>query len=35
MIKRIIVGDIHGRWNILKKIYDKETPQEIIILDSR
>jgi len=32
MIKRIIVGDIHGRWNILKKIYDKENPQEIIIL---
>ena len=32
MIKRIIIGDPHGRWNALKSIYDKEQPDEVIIL---
>ena len=32
MIKRVIIGDPHGRWNSFKKIYDKEQPEEVIIL---
>lgn len=32
MIKRIILGDPHGRWEPIKKIYDKEKPNEVIIL---
>lgn len=31
-MKRIIIGDPHGRWKALKKIYDKEQPDEVIIL---
>lgn len=31
-MKRIIIGDPHGRWNVLKSIYDKEQPDEVIIL---
>lgn len=26
-VKRIVVGDIHGRYDIFKKIYDKEQPE--------
>ena len=32
MKKRIILGDPHGRWNYIKDIYDKEQPDEVIIL---
>lgn len=32
MIKRVIIGDPHGRWNSFKKIYDKEQPEEVIVL---
>ena len=31
-MKRIVIGDPHGRWEALKKIYDKEQPDEVIIL---
>lgn len=31
-MKRIIIGDPHGRWNYVKQIYDKEQPNEVIIL---
>ena len=31
-MKRIIIGDPHGRWNVLKSIYNKEQPDEVIIL---
>ena len=31
-MKRIIIGDPHGRWNALKNIYDKEHPDEVVIL---
>lgn len=31
-MKRLIVGDIHGWWHSFKKIYDKEQPDEVIIL---
>lgn len=31
-MKRIIIGDPHGRWNAVKNIYDKEQPDEVIIL---
>jgi len=31
-MKRIVIGDPHGRWNFLKQIYDKEQPDEVIIL---
>jgi len=32
MKKRIIIGDPHGRYNYIKQIYDKEQPDEVIIL---
>lgn len=32
MIKRIIIGDPHGRWVSFKNIYDKEQPNEVIVL---
>ena len=32
MKKRIIIGDPHGRWEFINKIYDKEKPDEVIIL---
>ena len=32
MKKRIIIGDPHGRWDAIKRIYDKEQPDEVIIL---
>lgn len=31
-MKRIIIGDPHGRWGYVKQIYDKEQPDEVIIL---
>jgi len=31
-MKRIVIGDPHGRWEFVKKIYDKEQPDEVIIL---
>ena len=31
-MKRIVIGDPHGRWNFVKQIYDKEQPEEVIIL---
>lgn len=31
-MKRIIIGDPHGRWNAVNNIYDKEQPDEVIIL---
>ena len=31
-MKRIIIGDPHGRWDPIKNIYDKEQPDEVIIL---
>jgi len=31
-MKRVIIGDPHGRWNFIKKIYNKENPDEVIIL---
>lgn len=31
-MKRLVIGDPHGRWNALKKIYNKEKPDEVIIL---
>ena len=31
-MKRIIIGDPHGRWRSVKKIYDYEQPDEVIIL---
>lgn len=30
--KRIVIGDVHGRWNELKDMYDREKPDEVIIL---
>lgn len=32
MKKRIILGDPHGRWDPIEKIYNKEQPDEVIIL---
>ena len=32
MIKRITIGDPHGRWKPIQQIYDKEQPDEVIIL---
>lgn len=32
MKKRLILGDIHGHFDTLKKIYDQENPDEVIIL---
>ena len=31
-MKRIVIGDPHGRWGLVKQIYDKEQPDEVIIL---
>ena len=31
-MKRVIIGDPHGRWEAVKRIYDKEQPDEVIIL---
>lgn len=31
-MKRIVIGDPHGRWEFVKQIYDKEQPDEVIIL---
>jgi len=31
-MKRIVIGDPHGRWGYVKQIYDKEQPDEVIIL---
>jgi hypothetical protein len=31
-MRRIIIGDPHGRWGFVKQIYDKEQPDEVIIL---
>ena len=31
-MKRIVIGDPHGRWLVLKQIYDIEQPDEVIIL---
>lgn len=31
-MKRIVIGDPHGRWGFLKHIYEKENPDEVIIL---
>lgn len=31
-MKRIVIGDPHGRWGFIKQIYDKEQPEEVIIL---
>lgn len=32
MIKRIVIGDPHGRWRSFKTIYDIEQPDEVIVL---
>ena len=31
-MKRIVIGDPHGRWGYVKQIYEKEQPDEVIIL---
>ena len=31
-MKRIILGDPHGRWDPINKIYNKEQPDEVVIL---
>jgi DNA repair exonuclease SbcCD nuclease subunit len=31
-MKRLVLGDIHGHWDSLKEIYDKENPDAVIIL---
>ena len=31
-MKRITIGDPHGRWECIKQIYEKEQPDEVIIL---
>lgn len=31
-MKRIIIGDLHGRYETLKDIYDKENPDSVILL---
>lgn len=31
-MKRLILGDPHGRWDPIEKIYNKEQPDEVIIL---
>lgn len=31
-MKRIVIGDPHGRWDPILKIYEKEQPDEVIIL---
>ena len=30
--KRLVIGDIHGYFDTLKKIYDAEQPDEVIIV---
>ena len=30
--KRLVIGDIHGYFATLKKIYDAEQPDEVIIV---
>ena len=32
MRKRVIIGDIHGRYEAVKLIYDKEQPDDVILL---
>lgn len=32
MKTRIVLGDTHGRWQAIKDIYDKENPDEVILL---
>ena len=32
MKTRIVLGDIHGHWKTIKEIYDKEKPDDVIIL---
>lgn len=32
MKRRLVVGDIHGRWGVFKDIYDKENPDEVIVI---
>lgn len=32
MKKRLVLGDPHGRWNPIEQIYNKELPNEVIIL---
>lgn len=32
MRKRIVLGDVHGRFDKVKEIYDKERPDDVIIL---
>jgi len=31
-MKRVVIGDPHGRWEYVKQIYDKEQPDEVILL---
>jgi len=31
-LKRLVIGDIHGHWDNFKQIYDKEDPDEVIVL---
>ena len=31
-MKRITIGDPHGRWNAFKLIYDKEQPDEVVVV---
>ena len=31
-MKRLVLGDIHGHWNGIEQIYNKEQPDEVIIL---
>ena len=31
-MKRITIGDPHGLWRFVKQIYDKDQPDEVIIL---
>ena len=31
-MKRVVIGDPHGRWGYVKQIYDKEQPDEVVIL---
>ena len=31
-MKRITIGDPHGRWEFIKQIYDNEQPDEVVIL---
>lgn len=31
-MKRLVLGDVHGHWQTIRDIYDKEQPEEVIIL---